>query len=103
MNPRMPERGMLVNPIDVRIDDGPLDFVRAKRIADEKARAVSPEAVLLAWFDRREGTFSPAVTCCDEQKPAWLVYAESRGADIVIDINGEEFIFVYVSESSCPP
>jgi len=35
------------------------------------------------------------VTCCSDDKPAWLVYAESRGGDLVIDINGESYVFVY--------
>ena len=43
--------------------------------------------MLLAWYDRGAGTFSPRVTCCGDDKPAWLIYAESRGGDLIIDIN----------------
>ena len=51
--------------------------------------------MLLAWYDRGAGTFSPQVTCCGDDKPAWLIYAESRGGDLVIDINEEAYVFVY--------
>ena len=51
--------------------------------------------MLLAWYDQGAGRFSPQVTCCSDDKPAWLVYAESRGGDLVIDINGESYVFVY--------
>jgi hypothetical protein len=36
------------------------------------------------------------VECCGDEKPAWLIYAESRGGRIVVDINDEDFIFVYL-------
>jgi hypothetical protein len=88
-------REMLQDPIDIDVPDEPLDFARARAIADRRARELGPEPMLLAWYDRGAGRFSPQVTCCSDDKPAWLVYAESRGGDLVIDINGEAFVFVY--------
>lgn len=89
-------RDMLANPIDIRVDDPALDFAAAKKIADEAARRLSSEATLLAWFDRKEGAFSPVWGCSGRAKPSWLVYAESRGGNIVIDINDEAYVFVYL-------
>ena len=88
-------REMLRDPIDVGVADAPLDFARARAIADRRAREVAADPMLLAWFDRGAGRFSPQVTCCSDNKPAWLVYAESRGGDLVIDINREAYVFVY--------
>ena len=51
--------------------------------------------MLLAWFDRARGVFSPNITCCREDKPSWLTYAESRGGDIVICINDLDYVFVF--------
>jgi len=42
----------------------------------------------------RRHIFAPG-DCCGDDKPAWLTYAESRGGDLVIDINGEAYVFVY--------
>jgi hypothetical protein len=88
-------REMLKDPIDIGVSDEPLDFARARAIAEERARQTAPDPMLLAWYDRSADTFSPQVTCCGHDKPAWLTYAESRGGDLVIDINGEAFVFVY--------
>jgi hypothetical protein len=88
-------REMLRDPIDVAVSDPPLDFSRARAIAEARAREMADDPMLLAWYDRGAGRFSPQVTCCSDDKPAWLVYAESRGGDLVIDINGEAYVFVY--------
>jgi hypothetical protein len=87
-------RDMLKNPVQVQVDDD-LDFARAKELADREARKKSADPMLLAWYNGRTGQFSPMVECGAEDKPAWLVYAESRGGDICIDINDEEYVFVY--------
>jgi hypothetical protein len=88
-------RQMLANPVDVVIEDPALDFPRAREAADQRARELSEAPMLLAWFDAKEGRFSPNIVCCGEDKPTWLLYAENRGGDLVIDINGEEYVFVY--------
>lgn len=89
-------REMLVDPVDVAVEDPSLGFEEAKEIADRKAREISEDAMLIAWFDRQSGRFSPPVECGGKAKPAWLVYAETRGANIVIDVNRETYVFVYI-------
>ena len=89
-------REMLVDPVDVSVDDPSLDFERAKEIADQKAREISEDAMLISWFDRQTGKYSPQVECGGKAKPAWLVYAENRGGNIVIDVNRETYVFVYL-------
>jgi len=86
---------MLISPITVRIPGETLTLATAKKIADNKAKEICSDAMLLAWFDKKTGEVSPRVECCREDKPGWLVYAESRGGDIVIDINDEEYVFIY--------
>ena len=88
-------KDMLRHPIEVQVEDDGLDFAKAKKAADREAGKRSGDPMLLAWYDGRTGKFSPQVTCCGEDKPAWLIYAESRGGNMVIDINEEEFVFVY--------
>lgn len=89
-------REMLVDPVDIELDDPGLDFERARELADRKAAEISADPMLVAWFDRARGTFSPPVECGGKAKPAWLVYAETRGADLVISVNREAFVFVYL-------
>jgi hypothetical protein len=54
-------REMLHQPIDVFIEDSDLDFYRAKKVADARAGQLIEEPMLLAWYDRRAGEFSPRV------------------------------------------
>jgi hypothetical protein len=89
-------REMLNNPIQLRVTGEPLDFSRARALADGRAEEAGGEPMLLAWYNGVTGEFSPQVTCCGEDKPAWLTYAESRGGDLVIDINDEAYVFVYL-------
>ena len=86
---------MLSHPVSVRVDEPLPDLTAARRIADQKARELASEPMLLAWYEAKSGRFSPSVECCSETKPGWLVYAESRGGDIAIDINDQEYVFVY--------
>ena len=77
----------------------PLDFGQAREVADQKARELGAEPMLLAWYEAKSGKFSPPVECCSEKKPGWIVYAESRGGTITIDINDEEYVFIYLDAS----
>jgi hypothetical protein len=87
--------------VEVYVDDGKLDFAEAKQIADRAARNLDPQPMLLAWFERNTGEHSPRVECCGDDKPAWLVYAESRGGNLVIQLNDGEYQFVFrVEEES---
>ena len=91
-------REVLTNPVLIH-QGRPLDLGQAREIADKKARELSAEPMLLAWYEAESGKFSPPVECCSETKPGWIVYAESRGATITIDINDEAFIFIYLDAS----
>ena len=88
------KRDMLKDPVHLRVAGEP-DFARARARADQRARELAAEPMLLAWYNGGTGEFSPQVTCCRDDRPAWLTYAESRGGDLVIDINDEAFVFVY--------
>ena len=88
-------REMLQDPIEIQVDDPNLDFSQAQTLARRRAWEAGGELILLAWFDRDRGLSSPNITCCREDKPTWLIYAESRGGDIVISINELEYVFVF--------
>ena len=86
---------MLPNPIPVIIDDPDLDFPKAVQIAKEQAREICSDPMLLSWYEKKTGRYSPEEVSCGREKPAWITYAESRGADITIDINEGAYIFIY--------
>ncbi len=86
---------MLPNRLKVDTGGQRIDFMTAKGLAREKAKEKAEDPVLLAWFDRSAGAFSPDVICCGDDKPTWLIYAESRGGDISVDVNDLEYVFVF--------
>lgn len=92
-------KGVLTNPVLIHLGK-PLDFGQARKRADQKAREFSADPMLLAWYEAESGRFSPPVECCSETKPGWIVYAESRGGNITIDINDGEYVFIYRDASA---
>lgn len=88
-------RDMLTAPIDLQVGGGGLSFSDARERAESEARKRSSDPMLLAWYEGGTGRHSPTVECCSERKPGWLVYAEARGGDIVVDVNREEYVFVF--------
>lgn len=85
----------LENALSLRINGENLDFTMAKRLADEKARELTFDPMLLAWYEKSTGRYSPDVECCGEDKPSWMIYAESRGASMTVSINDAEYLFMY--------
>lgn len=88
------KREMIEDAVHLRVE-GDIDFAKARTLAERRAGELAEAPMLLAWYNRKTGQFSPQVTCCGEDKPTWLLYAESRGGDLVIDINDEQYVFVY--------
>jgi hypothetical protein len=86
---------MLKGLVEVKAPVESLDFFSARSLADTKARELMTDPVLLSWYDKNKSRFSPDAICCDREKPSWLVYAEAGGATVSVDINDEDYIFVY--------
>lgn len=86
---------MLPNRVPVFSNDDINDLKTAKKIADQKAAELADDPMLISWYEAQSGRFSPDVECCDEKKPVWVVYAESRGGNLSIDINNQAYVFIY--------
>jgi len=91
----IPTKDVLTNPV-LMYEARSLDFAEARELAYQKARELSEDPMLLAWYEAKTGKFSPPVECCSEKKPGWIVYAESRGGNITVDINDEQYVFIYL-------
>lgn len=101
-DPRPVLRHMLIRPIDIQVSRKGLDFNRAKKIADRKAREVVDEPALLAWFDKKTGRHMPNIAYGCQEKPSWLLYAQHRGAVVSVNINNEDYIFIYKEQRNYP-
>ena len=73
-----------------------LDFEAAKSIARQKAMEFCRDPMLLSWCNGQTGAYYPNLECGTGGRPAWIVFAESRGGDLTIDINDGQYIFIYL-------
>jgi hypothetical protein len=61
MDPRPLKKNMLVGLVEIRVQEAEPDFTDAKKMADKSAREALADPFLLAWFDRKTWTHSPAI------------------------------------------
>ena len=85
------------NHIQLTLDESNLDLASATDYAKRKANELTDDPMLLAWSCGITGEFYPTADCGSAGKPPWLVFAESRGADIAVNINDGDYIFLYLS------
>ena len=79
-----------------------LDFSAASKMSDAIAASLMGEdATCLSWYDKLRDHECPAGVseCHDDvcEIPGYVEYAETRGAQLKVDINGGTFVFCYLS------
>jgi hypothetical protein len=95
---KAPLKYQLINPVKIKTDLPDLDFVSAQSIADEKVKSLCQDPMLISWFDATTGESHPDTECGYAGKPGWLNYAKSRNCDMTIDINDEQYVFIYLTQ-----
>jgi hypothetical protein len=83
--------------IELEVDQPGLDFAAAKDRARQKAKEICADPMLLSWYQGKTGESYPNLDCGPGDKPAWIVYAASRGGDLTIDINAGQYVFIYLT------
>jgi hypothetical protein len=83
--------------IALEVDDPDLDFAEAKDLAKQKAKELCADPMLLSWYQGKTGESYPNLECGSDDRPAWIVYAASRGGNLTIDINAGQYVFIYLS------
>ena len=83
--------------IVLKSDKGDLDFEEARDLAKQRAKDSCEDPMLLSWYQGKTGESYPNMECGPGDKPAWIVFAESRGGDLTIDINEGQYVFIFLS------
>jgi len=83
--------------VPITVDEKDLDLSTAKDMAKEKAKEFCDDPMLLAWYQGKTKEGFPNFECGKGDKPPWIIYAESRGGDLTVNINDGEYIFIYLS------
>ncbi len=76
------------------IEDPDFNFLAAKQMAKTKAFEICDNPMILSWKNGRTGEVYPNYECGVEGKPFWIRYAEGRGANLTIDFNDGEYVFM---------
>ena len=66
-----------------------------KEAAIAVAKNYGYESHLLSWFDKRGGTHSLMDECCVDGEPSWIASAEARNGNLTIDVNDEDYVFIF--------
>ncbi|HQS58762.1 MAG: hypothetical protein B7Y56_10720 [Gallionellales bacterium 35-53-114] len=82
-----------IQEINVSFYDVVLNYATAHALAVNAAG----DAMLLAWYDGKNDVGYPEVQECTGDVPGWLAYAESHGANMAVNINSGEFVFVFTT------
>ena len=96
---KAPLKYLLINPVKIKTDHPELDFPTAQSLADEKAKSLCMAPMLVSWYNSTTGESYPDIEGSVAGKPGWLNYAESRHCDMTVDINDEQFVFIYMTQS----
>lgn len=82
--------------VKLSVSDQDLDVAKAGAMAKERARDMDPNAMMLSYYSRKTGEFWPNYECGGGGRPPWVVFAEARGYNLLIDINDGQFEFYYL-------
>ncbi len=81
--------------INLHIDTKEFDFKTITQMAKEKARETCDNPMILSWKNKNTGEEYPNYECGSENsRPFWIRYAEGRGANLTIDFNDGEYVFM---------
>ena len=80
--------------IDVAVKESEFDFSRAKQQAKEMAFEKCDHPMILSWKNGKTGESYPDYECGVSDTPFWIRYARGRGANLVVDFNKGEYVFM---------
>jgi hypothetical protein len=73
-----------------------IDFDSARDAALALVSVEIAEPMLISWCDRERNIHSPSCLKCEiKGKPGWDVYGLNHGGRFRVNINNEQYIFIY--------
>lgn len=93
---RNPPREYAHEMVKLQSNTAPLDFVAAKTLAKAKALEINSDAMMLSYYNQKKEEGFPNYDCGGDGKPPWEVFAESRGCNLIIDVDDGDYLFFYL-------
>jgi hypothetical protein len=82
--------------ISLTIDDIDQGFEVIKNLAKAKARESCDDPMLLSWHSGITGDYWPKYECGAGGQSPWIVYSESRGCNLTVDVNDGDYTFYFL-------
>jgi hypothetical protein len=80
--------------INLDITGTVLDYTVGRKLAEILAESILSEPMIIAWYDGKRNEEHPHVPEC-QHKPGWIAYAEGHGGKLQININEDEYSFIF--------
>ncbi len=80
--------------LNFNIDDPGFDFLQAKQMTKDTAFEKCDHPMILSWKNGKTGEAYPNYECGVSERPFWIRYAEGRGANLTINFNDGEYVFM---------
>ncbi len=85
--------------VNLTIEGKEVEYELARRLSEAEASRIIDSPMLVAWFDGKKGEEHPSVPEC-LHKPGWIAYAEGHGGRVRVDVNDDEYSFIFASVGS---
>ena len=82
--------------IELKADQAGLDFEKARDLAKAEARRIDSQAMLLSWHSGLTGEYDPKIECGHQDRPPWIVWADSRGANLTVSVDDGAYVFYFL-------
>jgi len=84
----------MYDTVNIEASETVLDYARAKKLAEIEAENILQEPMIIAWYDRKKNEEHPHVPEC-QHKPGWIAYAEGHEGKLQVNINKDEYCFIF--------
>jgi hypothetical protein len=98
---QLPREELLPGAVHLKLEGPRLDLLHAKEAATGLAHTYASDPELLSWYDGETRDFSPKDDCV-EGKPGWVEYALSHGGNLTMDVNHEDYVFIFRGVTQFP-
>ncbi|MBU0681495.1 MAG: AF1514 family protein [Proteobacteria bacterium] len=92
----IPITGPVMANIAISVVGIDVDWDVARDLAYTIANRYDEEPMLMSWFDKATGKFSPSCCKCEmNDGPAWEIYGKNHGGRYRISVNDDAYVFIY--------
>ncbi len=96
MAENIPLTAAAMAPVALLVDGVGLNWDLARDLAYAIANRHDEDPMLISWFDKTTGKFSPSCCQCElAAGPAWEIYGKNHGGRFRISINNDTYVFIY--------